>query len=234
MGRRTFACNSFVPQARKEPPDKMVDSETPGRHGQEVVTNPECSNERPLYHEGYMLPIPTDLPSVSVPPASPTNAGQQNLDIVNKEDETSVTHSPEIEHEGPLTPCSTRAVNPAPSASGSPASPNNDLMSRKDQSTVGTYGNDSYDVGDEALHHTSDAIDEGHETNAKHLLEVEDELLTEAAGIQEHLDECSSKNKELAQQVPEDLEPPDGEDVQFQWPNPEAINNKERSVPPHS
>ena len=199
IGRRTLACDSFVPQAQKEPPDKMVDSEMHGRHGQEVVTNPECSNERPFYHGRHMLPVPTDLPSVSVPPASPTNAGQQNLDIVNKEDKTSVTHSPEIEHEGLLTPCSTRAVNPAPSASGSPASPNNDLISRKDQSTVGTYSNDSYDVGDEALRHTSDAIDEGHETNAKHLLEVEDELLAEAAGIQKHLDECSSKNKELAQ-----------------------------------
>ena len=133
-------------------------------------------------------------------------------------------------------PCSTQALPLAPSAPDSPASPNNDLISRKGQS-VGkqqTYDKKSYEAKAEALHHMSDNINEGHEMNTTCLLEVEGKLLVEAVEICKCSDKCPPKDVELAQRVPEDFKSPDRADIQYKWPSPEAINNEESSVLLHS
>ena len=77
-------------------------------------------------------------------------------------------------NEGLLTPCSTQVLSPIPSMTGSPASPNYDPVSKEDQSVVGVYNDNSYDVRDEAPCHTIDVTGERNEMNAT-LLKVKDE-----------------------------------------------------------
>ncbi|KAF8660970.1 hypothetical protein AX14_007302 [Amanita brunnescens Koide BX004] len=121
-------------------------------------------------------------------------------------------------NEGPLTPCSTQVLSPIPSTTGSPAGPNYDPVSKEDQSIVGVYNDNSYNVRDEAPRHTIDITGERNETNAT-LLKVKDELLVKAVGTRKHSDECFPKEVELAQRVPEDFKPPNRADVQLKWPS---------------
>ncbi|KAF8673944.1 hypothetical protein AX14_005276 [Amanita brunnescens Koide BX004] len=64
-----------------------------------------------------------------------------------------------------------------PSTSVSPASPNSDLTSNKDQSMTlfKTVNGNTHEAEIEAYHHTLDVINEGNEMNRTHLLEVKDE-----------------------------------------------------------
>ena len=118
-------------------------------------------------------------------------------------------------YDGHLTPCSPQAEPLAPSASGSPASPNNDLISRKDQLAMkqSVYNRKYYKTEAGTPHHRLDVMGEGRETNATRLLGVEDELLIEA------------KDLELTQRVPEDVKPPNVTDAQFQRPDQEVVGN---------
>jgi hypothetical protein len=56
----------------------------------------------------------------------------------------------------------------------------------------------------------------------------------EAVEIHKCSDERFPKDLELAQRVPEDIEPPDGADIQFQQPGQEVVGNVGLSVLLHS
>ena len=130
-------------------------------------------------------------------------------------------------NEGLLTPCSTQAMPLAPPTSGSPASPNNDLISRKDQLVMkqSVYDRKYYKTEAGTPHHRLDVMGEGSETNATRPLGVEDELLIEAVESHERSDERFPKDLELTQRVPEDIKLPNVADAQFQRPDQEVVGN---------
>ncbi|KAF8684286.1 hypothetical protein AX14_004169 [Amanita brunnescens Koide BX004] len=126
MSRRTSACDTFAPRTQREPPDKLTKPDA-RRRGQEVV---RANTTSVALHspDGPAARAPlTFKPSLptSVSPASLNNdpgsgdqttmkyhasvdddkakAGRSALQVVSRENEASVTRSPEIKHEGART-----------------------------------------------------------------------------------------------------------------------------------
>jgi hypothetical protein len=262
---RSSACDTFIPRVPKEPPDKMVDSQAPRRHGQEVVRTNTTSAMTHSPHAIAALPLlaprpDADLPSASlrVSPACPKDAHQwPRQDAVNTKMTSALWRSPEVsaavpmptperrgytfvseDCESPLTPCSIQALPSVPTAPDYPASPNNDLVSKEDQSVIGTNKDSSYDVRDKARRHTPDVVNKGDETDTTHSLKIEEvrhpteriwegegQLLIEAAEIHECSDKHSPKDLGLTQRVHDNFEPPNEADAQFQQPSQEAAGN---------
>jgi hypothetical protein len=127
MDRRSSAGDAFVPRARKDPPNKPLDSNA-RQNGQETVSANTTS---------VALHSPDDLATF-----------------------TSLVPKPK---------------SSPPSTTVSPASPDNDLASEKDQSvkTQWAYGNKSYEITAEAQYHTSGIVNKGDEATGIRSLEVE-------------------------------------------------------------
>ena len=217
MDRRSSASDTFIPRARKDPPDKPV--ETDARQiGQDIVS----------------------VNTTSVALHSPDNLATFELLIPESEP------SP-------------------PSTSVSPASPNNDLISKEDQLIVmqTRYNNETYKVEIETheCRRVLDDVNGGNEASGTRLHKVKNEdvkplhsyagpvthqpapmdtspPIVKTQGGEDELLEAAEvhcpKDWELARRVPEHSEPHDTAINLCQWPSQEPISNEDLSVFLHS